>query len=124
AGRPRGPRQRGGTALNGHSRSSPRHFELIADLRARLADRNRLPRWINAVIDHVAERPMGLLGRLAARRFGMPDRRNPTPVTDFGPEPLRLLIAPVNYSGQGWAWARAVEKFDATIGTRNMSIDV
>lgn len=95
---------------------------MIARLRDRLADRNRLPRPINAAIDWVAAHPMSIPGRLAALRYGRP--QSGTPVTAFAPAERRVLIAPVNYSGQGRAWAAALEATNPSISARNMAVEV
>lgn len=67
---------------------------------------------------------MSLIGRLAARRLGAPAPAGSVPATHFEGSAIRLLIAPVNYSGQGTAWARALEERDPEISARNMAIDV
>lgn len=87
-------------------------------------NRNRLPSWINRLIDLVADAPMSPLGRLAARRLGRPAPPGSVPATSFDEKPTRLLIAPVNYAGQAFAWARALESADAGISARNMAFDV
>lgn len=45
-------------------------------------------------------------------------------VSVFDERPTRVLIAPVNYSGQAFAWARALEHRSARISARNMAIEV
>lgn len=102
---------------------------MISHLTRRLANRNTLPRIVNAAIDHVAKHPMGLLGRLAARRLGRPNAAYSTAVTtfpaaSFSDRAVRVLIAPVNYSGQGREWARALEQHNPAITARNMAIEV
>jgi hypothetical protein len=97
---------------------------VIAGLTRRFADRNRLPRAVNIAIDYIADHPTSLPGRIAARRKGRPDKSITTPVTTFENKPTRLLIAPVNYSGQGREWARSLELADETISARNMAVDV
>ncbi|WP_223625931.1 hypothetical protein [Microbacterium sp. EST19A] len=87
-------------------------------------NRNRLPGWINSVVDRIADAPMSPIGRLAARRLGAAAPAGVVPVTQFEDKPIRVLIAPVNYSGQGRAWARALEAADASISARNMAVDV
>lgn len=87
-------------------------------------NRNRLPAWINRGIDRLADAPMSPLGRIAARRLGAPAPRGTIPATEFGSAPTRVLIAPVNYSGQGTAWARALEAADPEVSARNMAIEV
>lgn len=92
----------------------------ISTLRWR-ADRNRWPRALNHIVDSIAERPMSLAGRLAARRLGTPQPGTPTSVFDDAPQ--RVLIAPVNYSGQGRAWSAALSHC-AGISASNMAVEV
>ncbi|MCR2810267.1 MULTISPECIES: hypothetical protein [unclassified Microbacterium] len=89
-----------------------------------MVNRHALPRWGNALIDAIADAPMSPLGRLAAKRMGRPAPRGSIPSTVFADRPRRVLIAPVNYSAQGVAWARALEQADDTISARNMAVDV
>lgn len=88
-----------------------------------LPNRNTLPRWVNALIDAVADHPESFLGLLAARRLGRPSGAI-TPVTVFDVRPIRVLIAPVNYSGQAHAWARSLERRSNSISARSMAVDV
>lgn len=87
-----------------------------------MVNRYSLPRWVNRGIDALADAPTSVIGRLAARRLGRPDPNTPTTV--FDDRPRRVLIAPVNYAGQGRAWARALEAADAGLSARNMAIEV
>lgn len=87
-------------------------------------NRNRLPTWVNRSIDRIADAPMSLTGRLVAKRLGAPAPFGSIPATEFASKPTRVLIAPVNYSEQGFAWARALEGASDTISARNMSIAV
>ncbi len=89
-----------------------------------MVNRNAIPRWGNALIDAIADAPMSPLGRLAAKRLGAPAPRGTVQSTTFEDRPRRVLIAPVNYSGQAIAWARALERADDTISARNMAVDV
>lgn len=89
-----------------------------------MVNRTSLPRWVNASIDAIADAPDSWIGRLAARRLGSPAPAGTVSVTRFADLPSRVLIAPVNYSGQGTAWARALEHHDPSISARNMAIDV
>lgn len=89
-----------------------------------MMDRNRLPRWINALIDSIADSPMSPIGRLAARQYGTPAPAGSVPTTRFADRPSRVLIAPVNYSGQGREWARALEASTPDISAQNLAIDV
>lgn len=86
-------------------------------------NRNRIPRWVNAVIDRIADSPMSPIGRIAARRYGKPVP-GAVGVTVFEERLTRVLIAPVNYSGQAFAWARALERHSQGISARNMAIEV
>src|SRR3954447_18145640 len=87
-------------------------------------DRYRLPRWGNLLIDNIADRPMSLLGRFAAARRGRPSPAGTVPVVEFADRHFRVLIAPVNYSGQGREWARSLEELDSSISARNFAMDV
>lgn len=87
-------------------------------------NRNGLPRWVNAMIDAIADAPDSLVGRWAAKRMGPPAPPGTVPATSFADAPRRVLIAPVNYSGQGVAWARALERADPALSARNMAVDV
>ncbi|MEV4774299.1 hypothetical protein [Microbacterium sp. LWH12-1.2] len=87
-------------------------------------NRNRLPRWINSLVDLIADAPMSPIGRIAARRLGAAAPAGSVAVTEFDDKPIRVLITPMNYSGQGRAWARALEDADASISARNMAVDV
>lgn len=87
-------------------------------------NRNSLPAWVNRGIDALADAPMSPLGQIAARRLGRPAPRGSVPATEFSSSPTRVLIAPVNYAGQGTAWARALEQADPTISARNMAMEV
>lgn len=87
-------------------------------------DRYRLPRFANILIDWIADHPMSIVGRVAAVRMGRPAPRRSVPVTTFDDRPNRVVIAPVNYSGQAREWARSLEKYDDSISARNMAMDV
>ncbi len=88
-------------------------------------NRNAYPAWLNHLIDRIADAPTSVIGRIAARRLGRPAPRGSVPATGFDEDrPIRVLIAPVNYSGQGAAWARALEEADPSISARSMAVDV
>ncbi|QIM15888.1 glycosyltransferase family 4 protein [Leucobacter insecticola] len=87
-------------------------------------NRHALPGWMNRLIDGIADSPTSLLGRLAARRLGRPAPRGTVGVTSFAEAGTRVLIAPVNYSGQGRAWAAALESAHENLSARNMAVDV
>lgn len=88
-----------------------------------MVNRNRLPRWVNSLIDAIADAPMSPVGRLAARRLGAPTP-GAVQATEFDDRPVRVLITPVNYSGQARAWAQALETSDPRISARNTAIEV
>ncbi len=79
---------------------------------------------MNAVIDLIADTPMSPVGRIAARRLGSAAEQASVPATEFDDRPIRVLIAPVNYSGQGAAWANALERADTRVSARSMAMDV
>lgn len=94
---------------------------LLSRLRSFASDRTRWPRIANRLVDGIAERPDGILGKFAARRYGRPAPG--TPVTTIPIAPHRVLIAPVNYSGQGRAWAVSLSR-ESDIAAVNMAIEV
>lgn len=77
--------------------------------------RSSLPGWVNRVLEAPARNPDGLLGRLAMRALGDGD----APVSAPPEAEVRVLIAPTNYSGQAYRWARALEQAEPRIGARN-----
>lgn len=87
-------------------------------------ERTSLPRWLNGVIEWVADHPMSIPGRLAALRLGRPSRDVTVPVTVFEDRPTRVLIAPVNYSAQATEWARALERRSGDVSARSMAVHV
>lgn len=78
----------------------------------------------------LAVAPPSLVTRLVdeTQRFD-PRRVSPAvdlPLTDAvsgAPTAVRLLVAPTNSAGQGWAWARAAERLPG-VGARAMQIDM
>ena len=93
-------------------------------IRTWLADRHGLPSWVNRAIDHIADRPNSTIGRLAALRYGRTPRGMVVPISKFRAAHKRLLIAPVNYSGQAREWGRAVERDRADIAVTTMAVEV
>lgn len=80
--------------------------------------RSSLPQWANRVLEAPARNPDGLIGRLTMRALG---GSAPAPTTDVPDTDVRVYIAPTNYSGQAYRWARALEAADPTLGGRNMA---
>lgn len=79
---------------------------------------------MNAAIDWIADSPTSPIGRLAARRYGKPGPRGSVAVTEFEARERRVLISPVNFSGQATAWARALERELPDTSARSAAIDV
>jgi hypothetical protein len=97
---------------------------VITRIRAALRDRNSAPQWLNRLIDRLADSPMSVPGRVAARRLGMPVRGAVAPVLKFPGTGTRVVIAPVNYSGQGREWARSLETAAPDVVATNYAYDV
>lgn len=71
----------------------------------------------------LAVTPGALVSRMVdpTQRF---DPAHPSPPIDLPRDaPVRLLVAPTNSAGQGWAWARAAEQLDGVVA-RAMQIDM
>lgn len=83
--------------------------------------RSHMPRWVGSLMESAARNPDGFIGQLSARMLGGGGAVAATTVPEAA---VRLYIAPTNYSGQGYRWARAVEQSDARIGARNMAIEL
>ncbi|GAA2929401.1 hypothetical protein GCM10010458_09830 [Microbacterium luteolum] len=96
---------------------SGRLQEIAGWLVRRRAD---MPAWMNRIIDAPAQNPDGVIGRIAYRVLGGAGASN----TSVPESELRVYIAPTNYSGQGYLWARALEAADPRLGARNMAVDV
>lgn len=97
---------------------------MMVGLRQRLVDRNTLPRWLNRVIDEIADRPNSIVGRIAALRFGRTPRGIDVAVSRFASTSTRLLIAPVNYASQAHEWARALEHHRSGTSVSSMAVEV
>ena len=66
----------------------------------------RAKRFVGAMIDALPER---LAVRLNPTKYGYSWGDVPQP-PNAPDHPVRLYVAPVNFAGQGWAWARAAER--------------
>lgn len=93
---------------------------------ALVARRSRLPRPVNAALDRIVAGGGGPLGRVAQDVLGRlsgggarAGSRPPVPGT-----PVRLFVGPTNYAGQGYLWARAVEREIPGVGAVNMVAEV
>jgi len=83
--------------------------------------RSSMPAWVDRLMESVARHPDGVAGRIASRLLG---GGGPGPVTAVPDAPVRVYIAPTNYSGQGYQWARALERADPDIAARNMAVSL
>lgn len=81
-------------------------------------NRSRMPGWMRRLMESAARNPDGLVGRLSARLLG----GGSAPVTEPPEASTRVYVAPTNYSGQGYLWARALERADPGIAARNMAV--
>ena len=83
--------------------------------------RSSMPAWVDGAMESAARNPDGLAGRLASRLLGGAGAGE---VTRKPQTATRVYIAPTNYSGQGYRWARALEAADPAIGARNMAVSL
>ncbi|MBC9927537.1 MULTISPECIES: hypothetical protein [unclassified Leucobacter] len=98
----------------------------MSQLFTRLADwamkhRSQMPSWMGRAMESAARNPDGMIGRLSSKLLG---GGGVAPVTEVPTAPIRAYIAPTNYSGQGFAWARALERTDESIGARNAAVEL
>ncbi|WP_336653163.1 MULTISPECIES: glycosyltransferase [unclassified Leucobacter] len=70
------------------------------------------------LMESAARNPDGVMGRLTGRLLGSGNAPN----TDVPDTAVRVYIAPTNYAGQGFLWARSLEAADPRVGARNMAI--
>jgi len=85
-------------------------------------DRSRLPKFVDRLIDDVAKRPDGLPARLVDFLLNLSSK--PATPTDVPTSPLRVFIGPTNYSGQGFAWSRALERQSGLLEARNLEVEL
>lgn len=86
-----------------------------------MRNRGRLPRWFVRIVDDVAVNPDGLAGRVSARLLG---GAGAVPATRVRPGWPRVYIGPTNYAGQGFRWARALEREAPGLVAANMAIEL
>jgi hypothetical protein len=87
-------------------------------------NRDRLPWFVNRLIDNVAKRPDGVAARIAATLLGGARSSSAPPPTASPAKDVRIYIGPTNYAGQGYRWARALEANSDRIGARNMAVEL
>ena len=95
-------------------------------LAGRLADwavrnRSRMPRWVGRVMESAARHPDGFMGRISGKFLGGNSAGSNTVVPSA---PIRIYIAPTNYSGQGYLWARALEHTLPATAARNCAVQL
>lgn len=95
-----------------------RFFARMADWAVR--HRSKMPRWASRIMESAARNPDGIVGKLSARLLG----GSATAVTEVPDTAIRVYIAPTNYSGQGFLWARALERARPDIGARNSAVQL
>ncbi|MBK0421625.1 hypothetical protein JD292_06015 [Leucobacter sp. CSA2] len=87
-----------------------------------IKQKEALPAPIRRTIDSVGRNPNSPVYRLILRASGY--RANPAPApTQLPDAETRVYIAPANYAGQGFLWARSLERFGKRTGARNMAVD-
>lgn len=87
-----------------------------------LQARNSWPKWLNLAIDSLADKPTGLLGRLASLRYRP---RGPLPDVSKSPKNVfTVAIGPVNYSNQGTLWAQSLSRLYPEVSTSTFAIEV
>ncbi|UOQ59934.1 hypothetical protein MUN76_12915 [Leucobacter rhizosphaerae] len=92
-------------------------FQRAADWAMR--HKSKMPRWVGRVMTSAARNPDGFVGQLSGRLLGGAVAAPNTVVPDGD---VRVYIAPTNYSGQGFLWARALECDTPSIAARNTAI--
>jgi hypothetical protein len=97
---------------------------LVARLTAAaVRNRSRLPRFLDAIVEDVARNPDGLAGRIASAALGGGRLAGAPPPTSVPSETTRVYVGATNYAGQGYLWARALERSGA-IGARNLAVEL
>lgn len=98
-------------------------FQRFSALIARMVtDRSKLPTFVDRLITDVAKRPDGLPARLVDSLLNLSSQ--PAAPTSVPSSRLRVFIGPTNYSGQGFAWSRALEKSSADLQARNLEVEL
>lgn len=85
-----------------------------------MKNRSRLPQWMQRLMESAARNPDGLVGIIVGKALD----NGAVPVTTVPNADLRVYIAPTNYAGQGYLWARALERSDPRILARNMAVEL
>lgn len=97
---------------------SQRFSSLISRM---VTDRSKLPKFVDRLIDDVAKRPDGLPARLVDFLLNLSS--NPATPTTVPASAVRVFVGPTNYSGQGFAWSRAVER-SSDLQARNLEVEL
>ena len=93
-------------------------FARVADWAVR--NRSKMPRWMGNAMESAAQNPDGFVGRLSAKLLGS----GTGDVTEVPDGDILVYIAPTNYAGQGYLWARALEESSPNIGARNSAVQL
>lgn len=95
----------------------------LSNIAARLmSNRNKIPTFLNVLIDDVAKRPDGILARIVDSLL-LATQAAPV-VTQVPESSIRLFIGPTNYAGQGYAWSRALEASNPNLKACNLEIEL
>jgi hypothetical protein len=95
----------------------------LSRIAARLmSNRNKIPKFLNVLIDDVAKRPDGILARIVDSLL-LATQAAPV-VTQVPESSIRLFIGPTNYAGQGYAWSRALEGSNPQLKACNLEIEL
>lgn len=97
---------------------SQRFSSLISRM---VTDRSKLPKFVDRLIDDVAKRPDGFPARLVDFLLNLSSK--PATPTSVPSSAVRVFIGPTNYSGQGFAWSRAVER-SSDLQARNLEVEL
>ncbi|MGV1034574.1 MAG: hypothetical protein ACOYBP_05055 [Microbacteriaceae bacterium] len=83
-------------------------------------NRRRLPRWAQAALNSVSQNPYSMLSQVSAFTVRGPA----APPTEIPDTEIRVYIAPTNYAGQGYQWARSLERAEPRLGARNVAVRI
>lgn len=80
--------------------------------------RSKMPRWVGRMFESAARNPDGFIGQVSAKLLG----GGAGDITEVPDSEIRVYIAPTNYAGQGYLWARELERASHRIQARNSAI--
>src|SRR5690625_3937091 len=90
-----------------------------------LAHRAKFPAWVNRMIDAVVDHPPKFLWKRLSpfAREALPHEIPAAPEVPLDRDE-RIIIGPLNYSAQGYQWARALERARPEAWVHNFSLEV